>query len=168
MTTNDIKQAWRTIAAVSHHNRLCKFFNVFEGFQTAALQMSQSSLYWRCVEGKVWRVKNQAWTYGWPGQRSSCPRGSVAPDRSGGSTWPVVDWSEDKHICIGYVFTLVWSECFGDSLARVSSPCCGKLSSSQISLHTSSSATPSWSCNPKKNHPVWGKAWMISVQCIKW
>ncbi len=52
-----------------------------------------------------------------------------------------------------------WIWMLGDGLAHVSSPYCGKWSGSQISLHTSSSAIPSWSCRiwwqRKKKIPVW-------------
>jgi len=41
--------------------------------------------------------------------------------------------------------TLIWMWMLGGSVDHFSSPCCGKLSGSQISLHTSSSAKPSWS-----------------------
>lgn len=56
----------------------------------------QMTLEWCYAEGKVSRLRHYKWTYLWPGQRSSCPQGSVAPDRSVSLTLPGVDWSENK------------------------------------------------------------------------
>lgn len=57
----------------------------------------QSTWLWRVFSGDMRKAKSSEGTYEWPGQRSSCPLGSAAPDRSVGSTWSAVGWSEDGH-----------------------------------------------------------------------